>query len=336
MSSTPEILCDGRWVGPHGIGRFAKNVLSRLPEHVELRSGPKPLSPLDPLWLSYQIATRRPSVFFSPGFNPPAICTRPLVLTIHDLAHIHFPAYATWRRRLYYQLLVKRAARQASYILTGSEYSRTQILEWSDLPEAKVVNMGYGVETVFRPAGPRYEPGYPYLLYVGNFRPHKNLKRLLAAFAEIDFPDLRLVATGKPSAAMNAEIERLKIGGRVQFAGILSDEALSRVYRGALSLVFPSLFEGFGLPALEAMACGTPVIASRTTALPEVVGDAGLLINPLDTDDIRHAIERVLSDEALRRRMRTDGISRAGRFCWDCVVAKVQQVICRAAGSVGY
>src|SRR5215469_6410069 len=187
MSAGYEILCDGRWFGQHGIGRFAKNVLARLPEHLELRSGPKPLSAIDPLWLSYQIATRRPSVFFSPGFNPPAVCTRPLVLTIHDLAHIHFPAYATWRRRLYYQLLVKRAARQASYILTGSEYSRTQILEWSDLPEAKVVNMGYGVETVFRPAGPRYEPGYPYLLYVGNFRPHKNLKRLLAAFAEIDF-----------------------------------------------------------------------------------------------------------------------------------------------------
>jgi glycosyltransferase involved in cell wall biosynthesis len=327
MSSTPEILCDGRWVGPHGIGRFARNVLERLPDHVQLRSGPKPLSPLDPLWLSYQIATRRPSVFFSPGFNPPAVCTRPLVLTIHDLAHLQFPAYATWRRRLYYRLLVKRALVRALRVLTVSEYSRVEILKWSGLPDTHVINVGNGVDPVFRPDGPRYEPGYPYLLYAGNARAHKNLGRLFEAFPRISFPELRLILTGRQTVKIREQLEQLKLCGRVQFAGDLSDEILASVYRGAACLVYPSLLEGFGLPPLEAMASGTPVVVSHTSALPEVVGDAALLIDPLDTDDLRRAIERVLGDAGLRYRMREAGLSRARLFCWDCVAAKVRRVI---------
>jgi glycosyltransferase involved in cell wall biosynthesis len=333
MSTAVRILSDARWSGPHGIGRFAKNILSRLPEHMQLKSGPKPLSPVDPFWLSYQIATLRPSVFFSPGFNAPAISTRPLIITIHDLIHIQFPAFATWARRLYYQLLVKPAATRAVCVLTGSEYSRTQILKWSGLPEERVVNISYGVESLFRPEGPRYEPGYPYLLYVGNFRAHKNLGRLLAAFARVDRPELRLILTGDKTPELGERIEALKLEHRVKFAGTVSDEVLSRLYRGATLLIFPSLLEGFGLPALEAMACGTPVIASRTTALPEVVGDTGVLIDPLDIEDIRRAMERVVGDADLRRRMRIAGLLRARQFSWDCVAEKVHRAIFQALGS---
>lgn len=333
MATRSAILCDARWSGPHGIGRFARNVLSRLPEHTELKSGPRPLSALDPLWLSYQIAALRPSAFFSPGFNSPAVSTRPLIITIHDLTHIQFPAFATWGRRLYYQFLVKPAAIRAVCVLTGSEYSRTQILKWSGLPETRVVNISYGVEALFHPDGPRYEPGYPYILYVGNFRAHKNLDRLLAAFAQIDYPELRLILTGNKTPELAERLRTLKLEQRVQFAGTVSDEVLSRLYRGAALLIFPSLLEGFGLPALEAMACGTPVIASRTTSLPEVVGDAGVLIDPTDIDDIHRAIERVLGDAELRRRMRALGLLRARRFCWEGVAERVHQAICQAAGS---
>ncbi len=333
MDKRPAILCDARWSGPHGIGRFAKNVLSRLPEHVQLKSGPRPLSPLDPLWLSYQIATLRPSVFFSPGFNSPAVSTRPLIITIHDLTHIQFPAFATWGRRLYYQFLVKPAAVRSVCVVTGSEYSRVQILKWSGLPETRVVNISYGVESLFHPDGPRYEPGYPYILYVGNFRAHKNLHRLLAAFAQVDCPDVRLILTGDKTPELAARLRTLQLEQRVQFAGTVSDEVLSRLYRGATLLIFPSLLEGFGLPALEAMACGTPVVASRTTALPEVVGDAGVLIDPLDVDDIRNAMERVVGDADLRRRMRAAGILRARQFNWEGVAERVHRAICQAVDS---
>lgn len=329
MPTGSPILCDGRWSGPHGIGRFAKNVLSRLPEHVQLKSGPRPLSPVDPFWLSYQIATLRPSVFFSPGFNAPAVSTRPLIITIHDLIHIQFPAFATWGRRLYYQFLVKPAATRAVCVLTGSEYSRAQILKWSRLPEKQVVNISYGVEPLFHPEGLRYEPGYPYILYVGNSRAHKNLNRLLVAFEGVDHPELRLILTGNKTPELAGQLQALKLEQRVQFSGTISDEVLSRLYRGATLLILPSLLEGFGLPALEAMACGTPVIASRTTALPEVVGDTGVLIDPLDIEDMRRAIERVIEDADLRRRMGIAGLLRARQFSWDSVAEKVQRAIDR-------
>jgi glycosyltransferase involved in cell wall biosynthesis len=252
-------------------------------------------------------------------------------MTIYDLAHIQFPAFKTASRRLYYRLLLKPSLSRAFRVLTVSEYSRNEILKWAGLRESHVINVGCGVESIFSPDGPRYEPGYPYILYAGNSRSHKNLNRLFAAFEGIDFPELRLILTGVKTVEIGAQLNKLKLSERVQFAGTVSDETLSRLYRGALAFVFPSLLEGFGLPPLEAMACGTPVIVSRTSSLPEVVGDAGLLIDPLDIGHIRRAMERVLDDAALRHRMRAAGLLRARLFCWDCVAARVRQVIAQAA-----
>jgi glycosyltransferase involved in cell wall biosynthesis len=255
-------------------------------------------------------------------------------MTIYDLAHIQFPAFRTTGRRLYYRFLVKPALASAFRVLTVSEYSRVQILNWSGLPDTHVINVGCGVESIFHPDGPKYEPGHPYIFYAGNARAHKNLSRLLAVFARIDFPGLRLILTGQKTSEMAEQVRALKLEERVQFAGTLSDEALARLYRGALLFIFPSLLEGFGLPPLEAMACGTPVVVSRTSSLPEVAGDAGLLIDPLDIEDMRRAIERVLGDTSLRDRMRKAGLSRARAFCWDCVGARVLHVIERAVSEL--
>jgi glycosyltransferase involved in cell wall biosynthesis len=194
-----------------------------------------------------------------------------------------------------------------------------------------VTNVGNGVERTFRPEGPRYEPGFPYILYVGNARPHKNLDRLFSAFAPIDDPDLRLVLTTPKTRELMRRLFKSGIEQRVCFATSVTDEDLPALYRGALALVFPSLMEGFGLPPLEAMACGTPVVASRRGAIPEVLGNAGLLVDPLDSVDIRQGIERVLEDSALRSAMRQAGLVRARLFNWDTVGAKVNQVIQEAA-----
>ena len=138
------LLADARWRGPHGIGRFATEVLRRLPAHQELTGGPKPLSPLDSLWTAAQVFTRRPALYFSPGFNPP-VCRVPLAFTIHDLMQIRTPEVATPAKRLYYAAVVRPACRRANRILTVSEYSRKQILEWTGVAEERIVNVGNGV-----------------------------------------------------------------------------------------------------------------------------------------------------------------------------------------------
>jgi glycosyltransferase involved in cell wall biosynthesis len=333
MAARSSILADARWFGAHGIGRFASNVLMRLPHCVQLKSGPRPLSPVDPLWLSYQIIARRPAVFFSPGFNPPAFSTTPLVITIHDLAHIQLPALATCSRRLYYRFLVKPALTRAYRVITVSEYSRKEILKWAGLPEACVVNVGNGVDPMFRPDGPCYDPGFPYILFVGAIRPHKNIGRLLSAFERIDCSDLRLILTGKRTPEIQVQLKGRPIEKRVRFMGCVRDEDLPALYRGAVCLILPSLIEGFGLPPLEGMACGTPVIVSRTTALPEVVGNAGLLVDPLDVNDIRRAMECMLSDADLRQKSREAGLLRARLFCWDTVAERVRRVVEEAASA---
>lgn len=308
-------------------------MLGRLPGHALLEKGPRPLSPLDPAWLTCHVLARRPGVYFSPGFNPPPVCPSPFVFTIHDLIQVQAPGAATLAKRLYYGLVLRPAARRAFRVLSVSEYSRRRILEWSGLPEERVVNVGNGVAAPFEPEGARCEPGFPYILYVGNFRPHKNLPRLLRAFHDLDYPELRLFLTGNPTSAVAAQIERLRLGSRTRFLGTLSDHELASAYRGAQCVVLPSLMEGFGLPALEAMACGTPVIVSNRTALPEVAGGAGLLVDPLDAGGIRRAMEKVLGDRELRAAMREAGLRRAGQYSWHCVAARVRGVLEAALGA---
>ena len=327
------LLCDARWAGAHGIGRFASEVLRRLPEHRQLAGGPKPLSAADPLWLACQVAARRPRLYFSPGFNPPLLGSTPFVFTIHDLIHIQVPAEATLAKHLYYRLIVKPACRRAHRVLTVSEYSRAQVLAWSGLPPERVVNVGNGVGPPFQPEGPRRQTGSPYVLYVGNSKPHKGLLNLLLAFRGIPCPDLRLVLAGRIGAETELCVNSLGIGRRTEIIRSPTDEDLACFYRGALCLVVPSLVEGFGLPALEGMACGAPVIASRAAALPEVVGEAGALVDPLDVAAIQREIESVLESPVRQAAMRANGIERARQFTWDKVAARVRAILEQAGES---
>ncbi len=328
--TSPALLCDARWRGSHGIGRFAAEVLSRLPVHQELRRGPKPLSALDPLWVAFRAVSNRPGVLFSPGFNPPPFCLSPFVFTIHDLIQIQMPD-VTIAKSLYYRLVLKPACVRAARVLTVSEHSRREIIEWSGVSEERVVNVGNGVSAAFRDHGPRHEPGFPYILHVGNSRPHKNVGRLLEAFRRLDCPGLHLVIVGSRGTRLPSQLERPEFRERVVCLDGLDDGELASIYRGALLLALPSLMEGFGLPVLEAMACGTPVVASRAGALPEVAGDAAVYVDPFDVEDIRRAMERVLCDGELQGRMRALGIERARRYSWDAVACKVRRVLKDAA-----
>jgi glycosyltransferase involved in cell wall biosynthesis len=186
------------------------------------------------------------------------------------------------------------------------------------MPDENVIVVGCGVDNKFSPIGPRYNPGYPYLLYVGNRKPHKNIDRLLKAFAQSKLSDdLKLVMSGEPDIDTATLIKELKLEDRVVFVGLIDDDKLPEFYRGAVAFIFPSLYEGFGLPPLEAMACGTPVLTSNVTSIPEVVGDAALMVDPYDVEAIASGIKRLVEDSQLRKELSQKGIARAKLFSWD-------------------
>lgn len=303
------IYYDPRWGGPHGIGRFSDEVIARLPEAVPLGIAARRLSLLDPLATTLAVAGLRAGVYFTPGFNPPLRAPVPFVFCIHDLIHLRFPAESTPMRRAYYRLVVGPAARRAVRVLTVSAYSRREILEWSGLPEDHVAVVGNGVAPVFRPDGPRHQPGYPYFLHVGRRAAHKNVERLLAAHA---------------ASRCGREV-------RLLFTGDLDDEQLAAHYRGAVALAFPSLYEGFGIPIVEAMACGTPVLTSNATAIPETVGEGNaLLVDAARVDAIAEGLDRLAGDPELCTTLRARGLVRAAAFSWDRVGLAVARTLADA------
>lgn len=334
----PDVLADARWVAPHGIGRFAREVLDRLPWVGRLDRGPPVLHPSDPLWLTATLMRRRPTVYFSPGFNPPLRCSASLVFTIHDLVHLHFPQESSLAKRLYYRFVVRPGARRADRLLTVSDFSRKEIAEWAGIDPDRIVVVGNGVGPPFGPDGPHHDPGFPYLLFVGLRRPHKNVDRLIEAFAASGLAEeLRLVFAGPsdpwdpaagPSDTQTVDLARRRgLLDAVHFAGRLEDAELASYYRGARALVLPSSYEGFGLPALEAMACGTPVLAARAAALPEVAGDAAVLVDPFDVEELTAGLRRVVADEELRADLVARGGERARHWTWDRVADRIACVL---------
>lgn len=323
---------DARWIGEHGIGRFAHEVRSRLPEGTIDIPGTDPVSWRGLLELEVQtklVHRRTRQVFFSPGYMPPISWRGPLIFTIHDLIHLDVAAEASRFKTLYYNHVVRPAIARAQAVLTVSEYSRQRILDWSGAPPEKVVVVGNGVDSAFSPEGLKYDPGYPYVLYVRNTKPHKNVPRLLEAFAQLDVPEVKLMLSGRADEDTRHLALRLGILDRVVFAGRIPEANLPSYYRGAAVVTMPSLYEGFGLPALEGMACGVPVVVSNTTSLPEVVGDAGVLVDPMDPASIAEGLYRALTDTALRADLRERGLIRARRFDWDRVGARVRHELRR-------
>lgn len=322
------IMADARWKGQHGVGRFTTEILDRLP-YIEPINPPIPiLSPFDSIYLTFLILMKRPKVYFSPGFNPPLWSPVPYIFTIHDLIHLRFPPETSLRKKLYYEFLIRPAINRSYRVLTDSLFSKKEIIEWSNAPEELISVVGCGVGNEFHPDGDKYVTDYPYILYVGGRKPHKNLHRLIAAFARSSIVgDVRLLISGGPDSALSKCIHNLNLDGKVVFTGFITDQDLPAYYRGALAVVIPSLYEGFGLPVIEAMATGTPVLASNVTSLPEVVDDAGLLVDPYSVDSISWGIGCIVEDTALREVLIKKGVERAKGFSWDRVAELTLNII---------
>lgn len=324
------ILADGRWTGANGIGRFSKEVLTRLQNTEILAHGPKPLSPKNFVWLPYELHKRKNQhkVFFMPGFNPVLHSPIPFVFTICDLIHLQFPGKAKFAKQLYYDLFIKPGTYRAHKILTISEYSKKTIMEWANVPAEKIAMVSCGISADLTPYGEQYQPGFPYLLHVGNTKSHKNVARLLQAFAVAKMDSgIRIILTGEKTSELSEVIMKHHLEKRVIFSGLISEKQLAEYYRGALAVTFPSLYEGFGLPVLEAMACGTPALTSDATSLPEVAGDAAVLINPYEIDSIAQGIEKIISDSSLRNDLIKKGLERVKLFSWDKTASVVQDTL---------
>ena len=328
-----DVLYDSRWIGNHGIGRFAAEVQRRLTYLVPFRAQRLPSHPLDPALLGAALRGLAPKLFFSPGYNSPVWWPGSFIFTLHDLHHLRVPEDSSALKRSYYQHVIKPACHKSAAVLTVSEYSRHEIAEWAKVDERKIVNVGNGVGAPFGPTGHRLEPGYPYLLYVGSRKPHKNLPRLLHAYSLSGVRnDVRLVLSGPADKEILAHVERLGLLRDVVFTELTSNEALAEAYRGAMGFLFPSLYEGFGLPPLEALACGVPVLTSDVCSLPQVVGDAAILVNPEDTEQIAEGIRRMVCDSALRMQLREKGLRRSRLFSWHDTAQKTSEIIRAALG----
>jgi glycosyltransferase involved in cell wall biosynthesis len=280
------------------------------------------------------LAARRvhPDLFHAPHYVLPAFVPGRAVVTIHDCIHLRFPQYLPSRGAWLYALtMIRLAARKAERILTVSDASKRDILHYTGVRPEKVVVVPNGLDHRF--ATPpdeetlervrlRFDLHRPFVLYVGNIKPHKNLPRLIQAFAlaRADGPDdLQLVVIGDEISkypGLRQSVHRHRLDKHVRFFGFQPASTLVAFYRLARLFVFPSLYEGFGLPPLEAMANATPVVTSNLSSLPEVTGDAALLVDPYDPNAIADGIRRALTDETLRQDLIARGRRRAAAFSW--------------------
>lgn len=323
-----NIYFDARWMGNHGIGRFAREILKRQKGFEPVSGKISPTHPFDVIYTTFRVLINWHGIWFSPGYNAPVLGLSRYILTVHDLNHIDSDAGSNLAKRLYYHWVLRNACKRAAKVLTVSEFSRQRIIEWAAVPSRQVVNVGNGVDAAFSRQGERYSPGFRYLLCVSNRKPHKNEVRLIMAFSQADIPsDICLLLTGCETAELACLIESNQLRERVTFAGAVPESDIPAYYRGALGFVFPSLYEGFGLPVLEAMACGVPVLTSNVSSLPEIAGNAALLVDPYSVPEIAEGIERLCHDDALRVGLIKRGLQQAARFQWDDVTAKIQSVL---------
>ncbi len=322
--------------------RFDWGPLAARP-NVELRAGPWPLYwPHEQALWPLLLRQSRADLFHSPYFVAPLLAPCPVLITIHDLIFERYPEYMPQRwARPYYRLLTSASARRARRVLTVSEATARDLAAPPyRLPPEKVRVIPSGAEPGW-PGKPdaarlaavraRYGVSGPFVLAVGARRPHKNYGRLVAAFARVasGVPH-DLVFVGPPDERFpdeaRQEAERAGLGQRVHFLDWVPEEDLPALYTLADVVAVPSLVEGFGLPALEAMAAGAPVLAANTTSLPEVVGEAGVLVDPYDVECIADGLSRLLRDPALREQLSQAGLARAATFCWEESARKMARV----------
>jgi glycosyltransferase involved in cell wall biosynthesis len=276
--------------------------------------------PRDVVWYPFVLAraVRGLDVLHCPTYRGPVGGRTPVVVTVHDLAVLRHPeAFNRWSRR-YGPRLIPRVVRTATLVIAVSEFTKRELVELLGVPEGRIRVVPNGVDDVFTPAGPAADGEY--VLAVGTLEPRKNLPRVAEAARRAGI-ELRVVGARGWGG--------VEVGGNgVRWLGEVPDEELARLYRGAQCVAYPSLYEGFGIPVLEAMACGAPVVTSRGGATEEVADGAAVLVDPLDAAEIAAGIERAAAE---REQLRPRGLERARSFTWRAVADATFEVYREAA-----
>ncbi|KPK99588.1 MAG: hypothetical protein AMJ91_07240 [candidate division Zixibacteria bacterium SM23_73_3] len=278
-------------------------------------------------------------IYHSPNYCLNILARGKSLMTIHDLNFLAYKQFTIASGRWHYAFKIKNYAQKVDAVIADSESTRNEIMKYLKIPEEKIHVIYLGCSQAYRPLPEtvmmqkiraKYKIKGDFILYVGTLEPRKNLKGLIQAYdqsrAKEDF--LLVLAGGKGWKYKHIFdlVKQLKLEERVIFCGYVPDSDLPALYNGASLFVYPSFYEGFGLPPLEAMACGTPVIVSHTTSLPEVVGDAGIYVDPFDIEQISYSIDTVLSDSKLCNTLRKKGLERAKLFSWEKTARETKEL----------
>ncbi len=369
-----RISIDLRKLHDYGIGTYIRNLvinLARIDQHTDyvllcrpqdadfaegLGENFRSLSQTDPLYsigeqlrIPTQLRRANIDVFHAPHYTLPFTTPCNSVVTIHDCIHLLFPQYLPNKiAHIYARAALWIAANKSSRILTVSEASKNDILRFFNIDPQKITVIPNGIDRQFtvKPSAEeiaivqeRYQLKSPFLLYVGNVKPHKNLERLIDAFFQLrkdGLKTLTLLIIGDEITkytTLRRTVHRYQLHKHVRFLGFVPSDTLSILYRLADAFVFPSLYEGFGLPPLEAMASGAPVVTSNVSSLPEVVGNAARLVDPYDVASISEGIQTVLEDQVYREKLIENGIERAKFYWWERSAVKVKQIYDELANS---
>jgi glycosyltransferase involved in cell wall biosynthesis len=378
-----HIVIDARRIRDFGIGTYIRSLVHALAKiddanQYTLVSGPADVRALSGLPANFGSAVyaRTDSAvldnlafpFFLRGLSPdlvhiplnlvPVLMFRPYVVTIHDLATLLYSEAGSGFRMQLRRYRFRRGLERAACVVAVSDATKRDVENLMGVRANRIRRVYNAPDEGFldphRSSGAeerqlimeRYQIGYPFLLYAGNIRAHKNVPRLVEAFAVVRgqlaahpvYKDLRLVIIGDTISqypAVRQAVIKSRVEQMVRFLGFVPFETLRCFYESAAAFVFPSRYEGFGLPPLEAMACGTPVVTANVSSLPEVVGDAAVMVNPANVFDIARGIRDILLDEALRTEMIRRGLEQAVRFNWERTAREMLEIYREAADGAG-
>jgi glycosyltransferase involved in cell wall biosynthesis len=327
-----------------------REVLTAMPDHFEIVTEDSPGYSLSELTrFAWRLWRDRLDLFHATHYVLPPLWKSRAVVTIHDIIHVLYPQFLPSRRaHLYARLMIRRSLDRADRIITVSYNSKRDLTDYFRVPARRIEVIYNGVSPLFRPdvsseerkqVALKYRLSSPYLLFLGGEKPHKNVQNVLRAFAQArrkrDLPHALVLAGPMPKnrARLDALISALDIQASVFETGVVEEQDLPGLYAGADAFLYPTLYEGFGLPVVEAMACGTPVLTSSTSALQEIAGGYAYLVDPMDVDAITGGIVVLTTDSKVREDFRELGRKRALDFNWDKAAEKTLEVYAAALGA---